>query len=189
MEQTIQIDFQGDKILVVVKNGTPYVALKPISDALGLAWPRQFTSLKKNKILMEGITNLVIPSAGGVQEMVCLPLKFLNGWLFRIDINRYSGERLQKLEEYQRECYDVLNDYFMHGGAINPEATPLELKVLQARLEDYRKRFLPKTEEGTISDVSGWPRIMPVHAYFRAHPRKSADCTPDLFEGRRAQNA
>ncbi|MEA4863353.1 MAG: phage antirepressor N-terminal domain-containing protein [Victivallaceae bacterium] len=56
MEHTIQIDFHGEKIIVVVKNGLPYIALKPISDSLGLAWPRQFTSLKKDIVLSTCIT-------------------------------------------------------------------------------------------------------------------------------------
>ena len=181
MEQTIQIDFRGDEVTVVVKDNIPYVALKPIAEALGLAWNSQVRNIKRSRILSKGMLNLSIPSDGGEQEMTCLPLKYLNGWLFRIDLSRYTGERLERLEEYQAECYDVLFDYFQHGGAVNPEAMPSQLAGLQGRIE-YYQQFTPMDEQGTESRVSGLDRVLLVRSYFRAHPRKSSELHPDLLD-------
>ena len=117
--------------------------------------------------------------------MTCLPLKYLNGWLFRIDLSRYTGERLQKMEEYQEECYDVLHDYFWHGGAINPEATPVQLQIMQARIE-FLMQFVPEGVKGAISAINGRVRGFLTRSYWRSKPRKPEEVRaakhPDLFE-------
>lgn len=40
MSQIITVDFRGDTIFAVQQTGTPFVAVKPICDRLGLAWTR-----------------------------------------------------------------------------------------------------------------------------------------------------
>jgi hypothetical protein len=51
---------------------------------------------------------------GKQYEMVCLPLDYLNGWLFKINANRYKGDdRREVIIRYQRECYRVLADHFL----------------------------------------------------------------------------
>ena len=49
---------------------------------------------------------------GKAYQTVVLPLSKLNGWLFRLDLHRYSGELREKLMMYQRECYEVLHERF-----------------------------------------------------------------------------
>lgn len=53
--------------------------------------------------------------------MVCLPLHYLNGWLFGIDANRVKPELKEKLIRYQKECYEVLWDYWKTGTARRDE--------------------------------------------------------------------
>ena len=56
--------------------------------------------------------------------MVCLPIEYLNGWLFGIDVNRCKPEIRETLIKYKKECYQALHDYWFKGKAertINPE--------------------------------------------------------------------
>lgn len=39
-------------------------------------------------MLYEGACIIKAPSGGGEQDMLCLPLEYLNGWLFGIDERR-----------------------------------------------------------------------------------------------------
>jgi hypothetical protein len=47
--------------------------------------------------------------------MLCLPLKFIPGWLFGINANRVKPELRENIIRYQRECYDVLAEAFVEG--------------------------------------------------------------------------
>ena len=81
------INFNNQKLLTVEKDGIKYVAVKPICENLGLAWAAQFVKIKENQILSEGVSIIEIPSDGGIQETICLPIDIINGWLFTISPN------------------------------------------------------------------------------------------------------
>jgi hypothetical protein len=46
---------------------------------------------------------------------LCLPLKFIPGWLFGVQAGRVKEELRDKVLRYQRECYDVLAEAFFEG--------------------------------------------------------------------------
>ncbi len=46
---------------------------------------------------------------------LCLPLKFIPGWLFGISASRVKPELRKRIIRYQRECYDVLAEAFVAG--------------------------------------------------------------------------
>jgi len=52
---------------------------------------------------------------GGLQEMSCLPLEFLPGWLFGVSASRVKDDLREKIIRYQRESYDVLWKTFKCG--------------------------------------------------------------------------
>ena len=45
------LKFNGKRIVMLAKNGTCRIAIKPICEALGVNYNRQFQNLKKNRIL------------------------------------------------------------------------------------------------------------------------------------------
>lgn len=51
------------------------------------------------------------------REMICLPIEYINGWLFGIDINRCKPEIRDTLIKYKKECYQALHDYWFNGKA------------------------------------------------------------------------
>lgn len=115
MGKVITVDFREDTIFAVMRDDGVFVALKPISDSLGLKWHGQFERLQRDPILAEGIRVTRIPSVGGTQETTCLRLDLVHGWLFTIDESRVKPEFRDKILAYKRECYGVLFEHF-HGG-------------------------------------------------------------------------
>lgn len=182
MEHTINIQFEGDSLTVLIEDGQPFVAIRPICESLGLDWSTQLRVIKSDEVLSSTVvTKPTVDAADGKRrKMVFLPLNFLQGWLFKISPSKCRADRREKIVAYQRECFRVLHEYFWHGGAINPEADGLQLQVLKGRIE-YQETFMPKDPKGESSLVSGRSRVLTVRSYFRAHPRKSADLHPNLF--------
>ena len=106
------INFNNQQLLTVEKDGVKYVAVKPICENLGLAWAAQFVKIKENQILSEGVSIIEIPSDGGIQQTVCLPIDMINGWLFTISPNRVSEEIKPLVIYYQKECYRALFEFW-----------------------------------------------------------------------------
>jgi hypothetical protein len=112
-----QVDFYGDDITAALvetsTQETIYVPLRPLCEYLGLDWSAQLQRLKRDAVLSElqGVVIITTPS-GGPQEMVCLPLEYLNGWLFGINPTRVKPALKDKVIRYQKECYKALAQYF-----------------------------------------------------------------------------
>jgi len=51
---------------------------------------------------------------GKEREMLMLPLKYLQGWLFTVDSSRVKPEIKGCLMVYQKEFFEVLNNYWQH---------------------------------------------------------------------------
>ncbi len=117
------IDFYGDDVTAVLvptsEEPAIYVPIRPICDYLGLAWSGQYERLQRDEVLSEALRGVRVTRTpgrgGGTQELLCLPLDLLPGWLFGITTSRIKDERLrQKITTYRRECYRVLWDAFKH---------------------------------------------------------------------------
>lgn len=120
--QTIQFNHQS--LVTFEQNGTHYTAMKPICENIGLCWDGQRQRIQRDEVLSEGAVIITVPSNGGDQQMICLPIEYINGWLFGIDINRCKPEIRDTLIKYKKECYQALHDYWFKGKAertINPE--------------------------------------------------------------------
>lgn len=144
--QMIAVPFHDDTVWAADKEGDVLVAVKPIAESLGLKWHGQFERLKRHPTLRKGIRVIRIPSPGGPQEMVCMPVKLLPGWLFGVETSRVKPEIRAKLERYQAECYEVLWNYF-RGQA--PDPTPGRPKasarlyaVVESSLHQHQLRVL-----------------------------------------------
>ena len=100
--------------IVMIENGEKRVAVKPICEALGVAYQSQIERLKSDPILGSTVTLTVTVGADGKQrEMVTIPFKFVFGWLFRIDSRNVKEESKQVVERYQLECYNALYQHFI----------------------------------------------------------------------------
>lgn len=116
MCQLSPVPFHGDTIFCVEHEGQPYSPLKPIVENMGLDWKVQYRKISANKDRW-GMVIMTIPSAGGEQKMLCLPLRKLAAWLASINPKKVRQELRTKIELYQAESDDALWNYWMKGKA------------------------------------------------------------------------
>ncbi len=118
-----QVIFYDDEITAVLveEEGRQevYVSLRQLCDLLGVSYQGQIRRINDDPVLarqVKGVNITFTPSGGrggGSQMTNCLPLDYLNGWLFGINANRVKEEIRDNLIRYQRECYRVLADAFL----------------------------------------------------------------------------
>lgn len=130
--------FYEDKIAVVVvgteDNEQPiYVPIRPICDYLGIDWSAQRRRIMNDPVLSKHARSVAVTAteAGGRREMTCLPLDYLNGWLFGVSTNRIKDDDIrERLIRYQDECYAVLAKAF---SARQPEPSATMSTLMQVR--------------------------------------------------------
>ncbi len=110
-----EIEFYNDRIVAVLVDvpgkAEPevYVPVRPLCDFLGVAWSPQLRRLRRDPVLSEGIKGVTVTvTPGGQQEMMCLPVDLIPGWLFGITTERVKPELREKIIRYQRECFRAL---------------------------------------------------------------------------------
>lgn len=119
------VQFHGHPLTTAQHNGEPHVAMRPIVEAVGLNWKAQYDRIQRDDVLRASVVMMTTVAEDGKQrELVCLPLKLLNGWLFGIDTGRLKPELRETIGTYKRECYDALYRYWHEGQATNPRFRP-----------------------------------------------------------------
>lgn len=96
-----------------MQNNEIYVSVKSVCENLGLDSKSQRNRIKEDAILSE--VEVELTSTGKDEKMYnmsCIPLKYLNGWLFQIDDKKVNPEARKNLLAYKKECYDVLFHHF-----------------------------------------------------------------------------
>ena len=115
---TQTISFNNQSLITVEQGGNHYVAMKPICENIGLAWESQLLRIKRDDVLNSTmIIMIIVAEDGKKREMICLPIEYLNGWLFGIDVKRCKPEIRDTLIKYKKECYQALHDYWFKGKA------------------------------------------------------------------------
>lgn len=100
---------------VVADEREQLVAVKPVCEILGVAYPPQYTKLKEHPLFSSVITlSVTTGSDGKAYEMVCIPLRYFSSWLFSINPDNVKEEIRDNVLEFQKKCNDVLFDYFFN---------------------------------------------------------------------------
>ena len=111
--------FHNTQLSIVEYNNQPYVPMKLVVEGMGLDWKSQHRKLASNP--RWGMVKMTIPSSGGIQEMLCIPLRKLFGWLNTISPNKVKPQLKQKIEVYQDECDDVLWAYWTNKNGLQEQ--------------------------------------------------------------------
>jgi P22_AR N-terminal domain/ORF6C domain len=107
------VDFYGDQIPAAQgADGEVYVPIRPLFDFLGLNRVGQVQRIKRDPVLSKRTRTLRIDTGGGLQNLMCLPLDLLPGWLFGISQSRVGTDLQDKLNRYREECFRVLWNAF-----------------------------------------------------------------------------
>ena len=145
--EMVQMQFHGDVLWSVERDGQAFVALRPICAALGLDWSAQYRRVMRDAVLAPSVAMMATETADGERQAVFLPLEYLNGWLFGIDDRRIANpEAREKVLTYKRECYRVLFKHF-HARA-------------RTELADQSDFVAPEMDELDISDVRAWTALI-----------------------------
>lgn len=159
MQKAVQVNFHGTELYGIKLGGITLIAVKPIVIAMGLSWHGQYERIRRDPLLSKGIRVTRIPfGRGGPQDTVCLPLDLIHGWFFTLSSLRIKDLELrERVQLFQRECYDVLYRHFSGQQLIQSpgyERRSIEM-VHEARLlfgrraaaQVWRSRQLPIASE------------------------------------------
>lgn len=116
MSENFQIvPFHDHQLLTIGAHDGVFVVMKPIVEALGLAWNAQLERIKRHPVVSEGMRVTRIPSAGGVQEAISLELEQFHAWLATLSPERIKDDAKRELIiRYQREAFRAIFEHF-HG--------------------------------------------------------------------------
>ena len=127
------VKFNDFEIPAVKSDNEVFVAIKPICEAIGIDWAYAIERIKENEILGELYgTYRIVAADGATREMVCLPLDYVAGWLFMINVKLVNEEARPILIKFQRECYKALRDYFF-GKPAEQAQTAMRIHQLMER--------------------------------------------------------
>lgn len=132
----VRIPFHGTDLLTVNVDGKPWVVLKPAMEALGLSYQAQARKLAGRSwaVVAQRATT---GSDGKIYDMTVVDLRTFTMLLGNINENRVAESARALLVAYQSEVADVIEAYWIRGGAINPRASENQLDRLtrQARAQ------------------------------------------------------
>jgi hypothetical protein len=167
VEQRV-IPFEKDSIIAVrMVTGDVFVPLRHICSMIGVDWGGQRRRVQNDPVLIEVVETIDITVTDEYRtirrSMLCLPLDYLQGFLFGINPNRVRADLREPLMRYQRDAYKILNQAFREGQLSINDATltraiasfgQLEqrLDAIEARLGDPA-RLLTVDQARRVADA------------------------------------
>ncbi|MCB8943569.1 MAG: ORF6C domain-containing protein [Ardenticatenaceae bacterium] len=149
-----QVLFYEDEVTAVrMADGTVYVPIRPLCDYLGVSWQGQHRRITDDLVMSEVVMSVNVtltdiePNSRRPHssEMLCLPLDYLNGWLFGINPKRVKDEAREQVLRYQRECYRVLADAFQNTAVVSSASSSLvhvrEMGLAIVRMAEEQMAF------------------------------------------------
>lgn len=135
--QLSTIQFHNQSLVTFEQDGIYYVAMRPICENIGLDWAAQYSRIKRDEVLNSTVVIITMVAEDCKnREMFCLPIDYLNGWLFGIDVKRVKPEIRDTLIMYKKECYKALADYWMKGKAERSQNTQLDLPLAEVQADE-----------------------------------------------------
>lgn len=164
------VSFYDDEIIAVrLPDDVVYVPLRPICDLIGVDWGGQAKKVNNDPILSQTIASVEITLRVDdarkqiTSKMTCIPLDYLNGWLFGINANRVKESIRESLMRYQKDCYRVLFDAFGRNdvavrhdeeliASSSPEGSAYRVALAVARLA-RQQYYLSKRVDGAEQKI------------------------------------
>ncbi|MEE3046657.1 MAG: phage antirepressor N-terminal domain-containing protein [Pseudomonadota bacterium] len=158
----VVLDFHGSKITTFEVDGKPYVAMRSVCEAIGIAWNGQFEKVKRDPVLSSVVRVTRTTGADGKSyEMSALPLEMMQGWLFKIDAARVRKSLRSRVIMFQRECYPALNAYWSDGVAVRKDGFHMDairemvkemvVEFATQAMMEFTKQVMPQMIEHHLS--------------------------------------
>jgi hypothetical protein len=134
------LEFNGKRIAILHQDGTWYIALRPVLEALKVDAEWHLRVVKTDEILSQHLCEYTgVAADNKLRKMLCLPEKYIYGWLFTVK------SESTELREFKLKCYDVLFNHF--HGALTARMTILtEQDTIATQIAELEKA-LEETEE------------------------------------------
>lgn len=130
-KESYMIAIVNGQAISVCNDEQQLVPIRPICDALGVSYKRQTQKIKEHAILGSTVASKATVAADGkTREMLCLPLRYVYGWIFTINPTNVSEAARESVIKYQLECYDVLYNHFFRTMKRNTEQNDAEKRCL-----------------------------------------------------------
>lgn len=168
MEKSINkfLEFNGQAIYFLAKDGVYWIAIKPICDAIGIDYDAQVKSMKADRILSEHMgTHAIQTGKEKLKNWVCLPEFFIYGWIFSL-----KGSS-KGLHDYQWQCYELLYNHF-HGTVGNRK----DLLREEARLTVEREKVMKDLERNPE-----WIQLMEIEKIMKKNRSELKYLDKELF--------
>jgi hypothetical protein len=166
------LEFEGKTLVFLAVDGQYWIALKPICEALGVNYNRQFQEVKSNPVYSQLFAQKQMVAADGkMRKMVCLPEKRIYGWLMQIQSN------VPGLNEYQIKCHDILFDHF-HGTITGRKELLSQKAKAQTEMDEVMNSLDP---EMALKFERAKKRRDQITAQLRDMDRETIEEEKDLF--------
>lgn len=109
----VRVPFRGGHLQAAQLDGEVWVPIRPVCDALGLAWQPQLKKLRAKPWANTCDTFMVSEGDDQRRRFSCVDLRSLPLWLATIEPSRVKAEAREALVAYQREAAEVLFRHFL----------------------------------------------------------------------------
>lgn len=147
MSNIVKVPFNGDELWATEVDGTIWVPVKRVCEALGLTANAQATKLKSQPWATTTII-VAVAEDGRKRELFCVHIETLPMWLATVDAARVRPEAQTKLVTFQCEAAKALFKHFLRVH----ETTAAQLRLQEILLLDKRP-YAVKWEQRLYSEL------------------------------------
>lgn len=102
-----------NEIEIFVSADNKLIPVRPLCELLGIDSEGQRQRILRDEIFgSTAFTIKAVAADGKEREMLCLPPKYLLGWLFTVDTSKINNNAKEAVIRYKKECLDVLYEHF-----------------------------------------------------------------------------
>ena len=121
-------------------DGSCYISIPALCDALGLIVGSQVRRIKRNEHLFAGLRHSQLTTKGGVQRVNCLHINCLQAWFDGIQTGSLSSEAQEALRQLQTALPPLLSQLFQNRPCFQTVLVYLQYCQKQARVRIYPQR-------------------------------------------------
>ncbi|MGH1338997.1 MAG: phage antirepressor N-terminal domain-containing protein [Aureispira sp.] len=138
------LEFNGKNIVFLNKEGTYWIALKPILDSLNLVADSYLKRTKRDAFFSTCLDTMSIQVGENTlkqgRKMTCLPEKYIYGWICSL-----NGDQPELLN-YKKTCYELLYNHF-HGTITNRKELLLQRTELDKEIGELKQHLKEEDEK------------------------------------------
>ena len=121
-------------IVSAVTDGQQLIPIRPICQAIGIAYQPQVDKVKTHPTFASTVTlGVSVASDGRNREQVCLPAEMILLWLGTINPDNVSEDARPTIIRYQKECAHALWLYFVGASQKQKELNDVERRLLDEK--------------------------------------------------------